>query len=394
MQDTKVLTSGIDTLNLSMDTVWMDQTLLDVLRARLEEAKRQQKELPFILGEMDNLEGISFMLKPHGSNGYAWLLIGRDYALRIMDLVAPRSRPNVMIEIRSEYLWRVGLLEAVRRILDALTHNGCVHIKTRPSRVDVCMDILLPTELWAPELLDTMVTQAANSVLYRSHNQLTGISIGKGDMSARLYDKEQEITSQSGKTWFHDLWGLDEIPEDKKAIRVEFQLRRAPLRELGFIEIDTLFTGLEHLWAYCTQNWLKFQSNPGCHHTKRQTLSWWKTVQTSFLGLCEGEPLIRAKAIETDKKRLRQQATGLCSSLIALDRDEEPQADKPQGVSFADYPKAMEEALEKLKKTPEELQEDIANKLAKRSRLRAKYAAALSQRERLGLIKKAMGIRS
>ena len=393
MQDFKVLLSGIDTLNLSLDIVWLEQALLPILRTQLEEAKRLQAEIPFILEETDNAEGISFMLKPHGSNGYAWLLLGQDYALRIMDLVAPRSRPNVMVEIRSEYLWRVGFMEAVRRILDALTHHGGVLIKTRPSRVDACMDLFFPAESWSSDLLDYMVTQAANSAIYHSHKELTGISIGRGDMSARIYDKGREIESQSGKTWFHDLWKLDENPDGMKVIRIEFQLRRSPLRELGFKEIDTIVLGLEHLWAYCTQKWLKFQSNPGCHHTQRQTLPWWKTVQTSFLGLCEGEPLIRAKAIENDKKRLRQQATGLCSSLIALGQDGKPPTDERQAVSFMDYPETMAQALKKLGKTPEELQEDIARKLAKRSRLRAKYAAAQSQRERLGIIQKAMGIK-
>ncbi len=44
----------------------------------------------------------------------------------------------------------------------------------------------------------------------------------------RIYDKVAEITQQSEKHWFYDLWG-----QNKDVWRVEFQVRRPHLKKIG-----------------------------------------------------------------------------------------------------------------------------------------------------------------
>jgi len=381
MQVIKPLLSGIDTLVLSFDAYWTSRTFFALLNAKLEEAKALKEEVPFCLVEPDG-NAIQFMLKPHGAAGYAWLLIGNDYCLKIMDAVKPESRPNLIIEFRSEFLWSVGPLEAVTRIMDALECIGAELPIRKPSRVDLCKDLLVVEDGWTIDLLKYAVTKATIDDTHRKHQQMSGITFGRKALVARLYDKTREIREVSGKTWFHDLWGLEELPEGTLVLRVEFQLRRATLRELGCNDISTLFQALPNIWAYCTRDWLKFQDNPGEHHTKRNTLTWWREVQDSFYGLQEGEPLIRAKAMETDKKRLSQQATGIGTSLIAMDREE----GKPgQAPCLEGYAKAMDEALERSGKSEKELEEDVVKKLLKRTRLTKEMESALAQRKRLGL---------
>lgn len=380
-----MLLSGFDTLVLAIDVMWQSSTFQETMRALLEEAKKRKEEVPFSLPEGEGDGSISFMVQPHGIQGFSWLLLGVDYCLKIMDWHMPGSRPNIMAELHSELLWRIGPVEAVSRLVAALELQGALVLTVKPSRVDACMDVLFPAEAWNPGLLDYAVTHAAERTLYHKHQVFSGLTLGKGVVSARIYDKALEIQAKSGKVWFYRLWGLSEVPEGKRAIRVEFQLRREAIKELGLYEIGSLFSGLAHLWAFCSETWLKFMSNPGAHHTQRETLPWWRTVQSSFLGVCEGEPLIRAAAIESDKKRLRQQATGLCSSLLALDREANAR-DAPPVVDVEDYARTMAEAVERLGKTQEELQEDIARKHARRARLQKKYDAAIRQRERLGLL--------
>jgi len=381
MQVVKSLLSGIDTLVLSFDTYWTSRTFFELLNGKLEEAKALKEEVPFSIVEADG-NAIQFMLKPHGAGGYAWLLLGNDYCLKIMDAVKPESRPNLIVEFRSEFLWSVGPLEAVTRIIDALECIGAGLPIHKPSRVDLCKDLLVTGNGWTIDLLKYAVTKATIDATHRKHQQMSGITFGQKAMVARLYDKTREIKEKSGKTWFYDLWDLEKLPENTLVLRVEFQLRREMLRDLLLNDISTLFQALPNIWAYCTQDWLKFQDNPGEHHTKRNTLAWWKVVQDSFCGLQEGEPLIRAKAIETDKKRLSQQATGIGTSLIAMDR-EEGKAD--QAPCQEDYYKAMDEALERSGKSEKELEEDVAKKLLKRARLTKKMQNALEQRKRLGI---------
>jgi hypothetical protein len=171
---------------------------------------------------------------------------------------------------------------------------------------------------------------------------------------------------------------------------VEYQLRRPVLRELGMNDMDAFFNGLQHLWAYCTEKWLKFQSNPGKHHTQKKTLPWWQTVQSSYLGLQDGEPLTRAKAIANDTKKLRKQFTGLGTGILALEHEAKNQ-DEALDVCFDDFTEAAGDAVHQLGKTDDDLMEDIEKKLCKRKRLKKKYDQATLQRERLGLYRKGLG---
>ena len=90
---------------------------------------------------------------------------------------------------------------------------------------------------------------------------MKGISIGKGNISARLYDKPLEIKQQSKKYWMYDVWGINknDLDDNHKIIRVEFQLRRELIKDLGANYFEDLLKGYGKIWAYCTQKWLKFQ---------------------------------------------------------------------------------------------------------------------------------------
>jgi hypothetical protein len=182
------------------------------------------------------------MVCPHGSKGYAWLAHGKEYALKVGDWKTPGSRPSVMVEIRSETLWRFSPPDAYKRILSFLEIQGARIITVKPSRLDLCLDLLLPVEIWTLGLLETAVSRAAYRSPFFDRQNLTGIQFGKGDISARLYDKALEIKQKSNKVWFYDLWKLNAVPEGFRAIRVEFQLRRGILKTLGLDTLDSTWS--------------------------------------------------------------------------------------------------------------------------------------------------------
>src|SRR5690606_16321245 len=142
------------------------------------------------------------------------------------------------------------------------------------------------------------------------HEQLTGISVGRGQISARLYNKPLEIQTKSHKFWMFDVWGVQHVPDDLRIIRVEVQLRREKLKALGINLLADLWAKEAGLWAYCTQRWLKLQTG-GPHHTQRRTVPWWSVVEAGYAGAQGAEPLVIEKAVRATRERLMKQILGL-----------------------------------------------------------------------------------
>jgi hypothetical protein len=184
----KVLASGVDSLNLALDVRWEDPLFLELLEIYRKNAQDLGKAFPMTLRIPKRNEELLFNFSPYGTKGYKWIISGNEYAVKLYDSIEPKSRPNVMIEIRSETLWRRGIREAIDLILDALREWKADIINVKTSRIDLCMDILMPKSLWNERLFDNMVARARNTAVYNKNKSLTGIQIGKGKLSGRLYD--------------------------------------------------------------------------------------------------------------------------------------------------------------------------------------------------------------
>jgi hypothetical protein len=287
-----------------------------------ELAKSNDEIVAIQLGKNNLDEPLLFTLQPFGTKGYEWILNGKDFSLRIGNWLEPKSRPSIIAEIRSEALWALGPKTSVE-ILIFLLNDSKASIKTiKVSRIDLCIDLLLPEKTWGFNLVKYIGTRATYRAVHFHNSTLTGISIGKGKIAARLYDKPLEITQKSKKFWMYDIWGIDSTPEDLRIIRIEAQFRREGIKELGLDSVSDFFLHPENLWSYFANNWLKFQNNPGKHHTQRKTLPFWKTVQKGFLGVQDALPLIRCKSIQTKKLQQFAQAAGSLTSLIAIDHEE------------------------------------------------------------------------
>ena len=50
-----------------------------------------------------------------------------------------------------------------------------------------------------------------------------------------MYDKVAEVEQQSDKVWFFILWG-----QDRDVWRIEWQVRKAVLREFGIVTVEDL----------------------------------------------------------------------------------------------------------------------------------------------------------
>lgn len=318
----KCLASGIDTLYLSIDVKWTDSDFFSYLSTLKSKAEASEQSMPGLLADWP------FLLQPYGRRGYAWLLESKEFNWRVGNWISPQSRPSVIIEIRSETLWHLGAQESIGRVLSLLnyaSHSNLSNptiVSVKVSRADLCLDLILPESIWSLELLPFIVCRAQNIRPHLKGCVLTGLSIGAGKLSARLYDKPLEIKTKSHKEWMYDIWGQSEVPEKQRIIRVEFQIMREALKELGIDNQTDLFRLESNAWAYCTQKWLKFQDRPGTHHTQRNTFPWWEVIQDNYKGAQKAYPLVRCKAVKANQTQLIRQTYGLLSSLTALQMEE------------------------------------------------------------------------
>lgn len=314
----QLLASGIDTLDLAINVTWQSESFFEYLTTMKDLAISEGKQAAVIIRDKNDTELWNCTIKPHGAKGHEWILSGNEYNLTIGNWLEPKSRPSIIAKIHSEALWRIGVIEAVHFLRHILEQSGAEITSLKASRVDLCIDITFPDHLWSTDLLKFQVTRASYNAPHFYNKSLTGISIGRSKVAARLYDKPLEIQQKSKKYWMYEVWGIEKVPRNLKIIRIEFQLRREALKDLGLDSATSVIEHSDNLWAYCTQKWLTFKDNPEEQHKYRNTLHWWKTVQNCFQGVQNPTPLIRNKSVAVKQKQLFDNLYGFLSSFAAI----------------------------------------------------------------------------
>ena len=315
------LSSGVDKLVLAVDLQWRGSEFFKTLDQLKENAIAQGCSMPGFLHSPEHGVTWAYQVSQFGKEGYQWLLTSPEYAMKLGNWPQPRSRPSAMIEISSLSLWMQGVTEAVDRILFLLKHVGGWATAVKVSRVDLCLDLLVQRTLWSPDLAKNIVCRARAKANHESGRSFSGFEFGRGKIGCRMYDKPLEIAEKSKKTWFYDIWNIiqDEMPDELRVIRTEFQLRREVLKELGLNTVWEFMNHPRNLWAYCVHEWLKFTDDPLRDPREQTVLPFWTTVQEGFMGGQCAHPLIRAKAVNIKKKQLAQQLIGQLTSLIVVE---------------------------------------------------------------------------
>ncbi|PLY16769.1 MAG: hypothetical protein C0631_02695 [Sedimenticola sp.] len=384
--ETRPLASGIDSLNLAIDVHWSNTDFFTHLRTAKDQAKKLRADFSIEIPIDGDAEPCPFAVKPHGHDGYEWMLTNREMTLSVGNWQVPQSRPSLFVESRSEALWHLGAEKAIEKIKNLILANGGTKVEIKPSRVDLCVDALLPDPIWTPDLKVYASTRATNIGAYDTHRKLNGIAIGQGALLARLYDKPLEIRQKSKKFWMYDIWDIKDVPEGMKIIRIEFQLRREKIKELGINDISELLMHIDNIWGYCTQKWLRFEDNPGKHHTQRKTFDWWVAIQNGFLGIQQPEPLIRSKALNFDLDQNIAQALGHTCSIIAtlqarLELDSEVPAEIEDGLQV------LQRLVKRSEESVSEFAESVNKKRVKVYRSIDQHAIAQQKRQLYGFPK-------
>jgi hypothetical protein len=306
----RVLTTGIDTLNLSTRAPLKAALVAELVELKEQaiatrrglQAGQQKANLPVWRSKA---MGVDFEVQPRGA-GKGSLRLTSELVVVVLNADGPRNLPRAYVELKAPFLWsgweRAG--DIAVELLKELVQEGA-EVEAQVSRLDLACDFAG----WqpSPELLERFVGRVLNrneehvdedepphqhhTQVHHQGRRFTGFSFGGSSMRCRLYNKSVEIV-RSGKAWFEPLWQKEgswkSAEESGDVWRLEFQLRRSALAQCelvipseGSTEMKSwaeVKRGLDALWAHLTREWLTYRlprsNKERCRlHPRWETLS-------------------------------------------------------------------------------------------------------------------------
>ena len=279
---------GIDTLELSYPGQLMEyrieelRTLKKVAQGPEYEASTAQLQLG------DHI----FKVNDKSSGLFAFTLVDDAFMIR---LSAGKSKtlPMAYVQVSSGLLSRRKIEEIEKELRGILAELGEVE-PPKVSRVDLFLDFAsdINMEGWGR---NAWVTRAKSVAQYAVDADFTGWTVGyKSAVVGRLYQKVLEL-QVSKKDYLLDLWRLAGWDGELPVWRMEFQIRREVLKEMGLNGVPDILEHQGGLWSYATTEWLRLCLPNGEDETRSR---WpvhplWMAISSVDWGT-PGGPLLRS----------------------------------------------------------------------------------------------------
>lgn len=251
-------------LRVAVDSLYLSYSgeLAGKWRAELEQLKKlaQSGSLKDRVEAQARVGDHIFAVRDKGRGRFAWVLDDNAFDISISD---GRSMPLAYVQIRAEYLAHVGPVEAERALRYVVSTLGLVVEPVNVSRIDLCVDFETDADPGAWPVR-SWVSRGIWTVPHYQHVRFSGISIGPGGgVSVRLYDKTLEIRTKQAGYHAYEIWQRSGWEGGEPVWRLEAQLRRQVLKELGIETLDKALQNLGGAWRYVTEDWLRLcEPNP------------------------------------------------------------------------------------------------------------------------------------
>ena len=278
-------------------------------------------------------------------SGFNYLLSNQDLTLKAV-LIPSAASPAVYIELRAALVWAVGWRCAVEYARDLVAAMFGRIFKFELSRVDLTADfggwdfrpgdvarfvgrprryrvhygenklIVKPKRRGSVESVEDV--EIPPGIVY-TRPKFTGCTIGPGaDLQCRIYDKTEEIRTQSNKRWMFPIWSAAGWDGSSVVWRVEFQIRREILLQLGVGSWETFAERIQDAWRYLVEKWLRLAIPRSAGYRKFEwpTDPAWIVVQRSQFGAGWGL-LTRKQRDEATPEILRKMIIGCATTLAA-----------------------------------------------------------------------------
>lgn len=224
----RLLLSGHDTIECAYYLAPSDGCLIDYERLAVEkEIMRQSKSRKPAVIKLGSEE---FMLAGHGTgSGYSFLIENEAFSIQFGEF----NDPPFFVTFRSIALWHQSTQGLHDRLLAWAASVGLHSYQhERLSRVDFTFDYHLPVIDFDE---DNFVSNFAKDNQHRKNGKVQTFRLGEGDLGLRVYNKCDEIHESSAKTWFYELWGMEQ-----DVWRIEWQARKQWLRLVGIRTFEDL----------------------------------------------------------------------------------------------------------------------------------------------------------
>src|ERR1017187_4877038 len=246
----KLLRFGVDSLYLSYPGEIVPEVntrlkAMKLLAQSADRAEQSQAQYP--------IYGHVFEVKDKAPKGFAYIL--EDDAFRIQ-LSRSVKLPAAYVKLSSAYLAHVGVEDAERHLTvhlipELITSSDFPNV----SRIDLFVDFI-----WSGNTewdRASWVTRGGGVDAYSEKGIFTGWVVGRGgSISARLYNKSLQSAKIEANHQL-ELWANAGWQAGTDVWRLEFQLRREVLIQLGLRKLPDVLRNLNGIWSYATTDWLK-----------------------------------------------------------------------------------------------------------------------------------------
>jgi hypothetical protein len=283
-----ILRTGVDSLYLSFSG-----TLREHIEKQLIECKEwaQSDDFDERSKAIFEIQDSQFEVLPRGAPRFPYILRDGMFNIRLSSRESEKM-PLAAAQVRSRGLTESGMEPAVEYLEFLLREIGQVQ-EIKVSRIDLCCDFTSDIGFGTlPEL--AWISRSNKRNWYTESGNFTGFVFGQGSpMSARLYDKTRQII-KSKQDYMRDLWWMLGWEREQTVWRLEFQIKRPVLVELGIHSYNDIRQQLDSLWQYATSNWLRLVT-PGEDKTRSRWPNHplWDELQSADFGTESTVPLSR-----------------------------------------------------------------------------------------------------
>jgi hypothetical protein len=265
------LASGVDAFYLS-GTGALSSALVEDLDEARALAAETKVTVPFGVGD------ISFGVAGRGLLRYAYRL---EHTNGVVGLTTSSALPTVRVQPKASFIHAVGVREALGWFRGHV-ESFVGPVEWKASRVDLFMD----SQGWDLDAAHRgrFVCRARDRWTFESNEAFTGVRFGSGGgaVKARIYDKSEE-SRLKGSDWWPDKWGSGYRPNER-VLRVEFEVNRELMRQVGLSTPEEVLEELPRLWAYLTDEWLTYRRPTSDETRSRWPVAVeWQNVQNASL---------------------------------------------------------------------------------------------------------------
>ncbi|MGM0518189.1 MAG: hypothetical protein ACQERD_00940 [Campylobacterota bacterium] len=242
---------------------WIDKFV--ELKQEAMAIKNHDNQKRFIKTTFSNT---TFKVMATSQSSFNVVLQNGDISISLLRISKTHKNPVVKVEFRAEFLLRNGYknaIELVKDIINNLFENYFIKV----SEIHLAKDV--QGFEFNPLDIHRLKTVAKNKTVYHNDissehyfgNKFSGFSIGSGDEMLRIYNKTLEISQKKEKSFIQVLsWNYNsDFDNSKNVWRIEFQLRRAKLKEYysQYGQLDSLenvINSISNLWTHCIKTFV------------------------------------------------------------------------------------------------------------------------------------------